>query len=309
MEERQHYFENSLHAHRGMFSLLAKEGDTYGALTFAERMKGRVLLDVLQAGRVSIQRAMTRDESEEERRLNSRLASLNRQMAHIGQGDKPDARRLGEVKAQLDKARLDYEAFETALYATHPELQIQRGQAPVVTPDELASLLPDSSSALLEYVVGDEHSYLFVITKARNSAGLETHLYELTVRRADLAKQIEAFRGELAGRDLGFRASAQKLGELLLKPARLQLRGRTNLIIVPDDRLWDLPFQALATPANRFLIEDCAISYAPSLTVLREMRKSGRQREPDKEETLLALGNPTGVRNDPPRPCPSRSRR
>ena len=50
---------------------------------------------------------------------------------------------------------------------------------------------------------------------------------------------------QLAGRDLGFRASAHKLYELLLKPAQAQLRGKTNLVIAPDDKLWELPFQAL----------------------------------------------------------------
>jgi CHAT domain-containing protein len=43
--------------------------------------------------------------------------------------------------------------------------------------------------------------------------------------------------------------------------------------------------------ANRFLIEDCAISYAPSLTVLREMAKT-RKKLSGSRSTLLALGNP-----------------
>jgi tetratricopeptide (TPR) repeat protein len=219
VEERQRYFENSLRAHHGMFSLLAKEGDTYGALTFAERTKGRALLDVLQEGRASIQKAMTGEERQEERRFNARLTALNRQMSHIAQSDKPDPRRVGDVQAQLDRARLDYEGFETTLYATHPDLKIQRGQAPIVKPEELAGLLPDARSALLEYVVTDEHSYLFVITNARNRTGLEAHLHVLPVKRSELTKQVETFRGELARRDLGFRASALKLGELLLAGA------------------------------------------------------------------------------------------
>ncbi len=108
-----------------------------------------------------------------------------------------------------------------------------------------------------------------------------------------LAKQIEAFRGQLAGRDLGFRASAVKLYQLLLKPAEAQLRGKTNLVIAPDDTLWDLPFQALLTGANRFLIEEAATSYAPSLTVLREMMKRRKNQGADAASaTLLAMGNP-----------------
>jgi CHAT domain-containing protein len=141
------------------------------------------------------------------------------------------------------------------------------------------------------YVVTDDQTYLFAITKAEAEAKVQ--LYTLPIKRAELTKQTEAFRQQLAGRDLGFRASAAKLYELLLKPAQAQLKGKTNLVIVPDDKLWDLPFQALLTSANRFLIEDSAVAYAPSLTVLREMVKRRKNQNPDAASaTLLALGNP-----------------
>jgi CHAT domain-containing protein len=57
--------------------------------------------------------------------------------------------------------------------------------------------------------------------------------------------------------------------------------------------LWELPFQALQSKENRYLIEDHAISYAPSLTVLREMRKrrQGLMASPA-SSSLLAFGNP-----------------
>ncbi|WP_410967173.1 CHAT domain-containing protein, partial [Salmonella sp. SAL4436] len=85
----------------------------------------------------------------------------------------------------------------------------------------------------------DEMTYLFAVTK---SAGLQ--VYALPIKRDELIKQTENFRRRLAGRDLGFRASAKGLYQLLLKPAEAQLRGKTNLIIAPDDKLWDLPFHA-----------------------------------------------------------------
>lgn len=54
-----------------------------------------------------------------------------------------------------------------------------------------------------------------------------------------------------------------------------------------------LLFQALLAPTNRFLIEDAAIAYAPSLTVLREMTKRRKNQNDDAASaTLLALGNP-----------------
>ena len=284
VEERQRYFANRLRAHHGLLGLLAQERQTLEALTLAEGAKARVLLDVLQQGKVSIQKTMTPAEREQEQKLNAELTRLNLQLTRASKSDQPG------VQARLDKARLDYEAFQTALYAAYPALQAQRGEAPVIKAEELAALLPDAASALLEYVVTDDQTFLFAITKATGQTTADIQIYKLPIKRGELGRHIEAFRQQLAARDLGFRATATKLYDLLLKPAQAQLKGKTNLVIVPDDKLWELPFQALTTNANRYLIEDAALSYAPSLTVLREMAK--RQKPRAAAPTLLALGNP-----------------
>jgi CHAT domain-containing protein len=54
--------------------------------------------------------------------------------------------------------------------------------------------------------------------------------------------------------------------------------------------LWDLPFNALQSAAGRYLVEDHAIFYAPSLTVLAAMSSAKRATAPGAE--LLVLGNP-----------------
>ncbi len=288
VEERQRYFEGGTQAHHGLLSVLVKENRPADALMLAERAKARVLLDILQQGRVSIQKSMTAKEQDEERQLKLQLTQLNKQLARVKQSD--NAARVTEVESQLEKARLNYEAFQNALYASHPELKTQRGEAPIINAQELAALLPNASSVLLEYLVTDEQTYLFTIAKPAENAETQIHVYTLPIKRAELAKQIESFRQQLANRDLGFRTSAVKLYDLFLKPAQAQLRGKTNVVIAPDSSLWDMPFQTLVNGAGRFMIEDAAITYAPSLTVLREMTR--RQTVTRAPRTLLALGNP-----------------
>src|SRR5262249_40087263 len=189
------------------------------------------------------------------------------------------------------------EAVETNLYVAHPELKVHRGEASIIKAEELKTLLSDATSALLEYVVADDRTYLFAITKAAGQAEAEVQVYTIPIKRAELAKQTESFSEQLAGRDLGFRASARKLYDLLLKPAQGLLSGKSSLVIAPDDKLWELPFPALLAEDNRYLIEPRAVASAPSLTVVREMRadrdkhQPGRQADPT-AYTLLALGNP-----------------
>ncbi|MGB7926441.1 MAG: CHAT domain-containing protein [Pyrinomonadaceae bacterium] len=291
--QQQSFLESRLSPWRGMIALLVAQQDYAAALTFAEQSKARVLLDALSAGRASLRQTLSPQErqSEEEQRL--RLVSLNSQQTSELRRDKPDPSRVAVLSASIEQARLEYEALETNLYVAHPELKVHRGEAPIIKADELTALLPDGASALLEYVVAGDETYLFAATKADGKREAEVRVYRLPVKQEELAKRTEAFRQQLAGRDLGFRARAAQLYELLLKPAEAQLRGKTNLIIVPDETLWDLPFQALLTSANRFLIEDAAIAYAPSLTALREMMmRRKNQRANAASTTLLALGNP-----------------
>jgi CHAT domain-containing protein/Tfp pilus assembly protein PilF len=288
-QQQQSFLENRLSPWLGMIDLLVSQNRHVEALTFAEQSKARVLLDTLQGGRARIRESWSKEEQQAEEQHRLRLVSLNSKLTAELRRDKPDAARVAELKAEVDKARLEYEDFETRLYLAHPEMRVRRGEAPIIKAEELNALIPDASSAVLEYVVGEHQTYLFVATKGESEP--QVRVYTIPIKRDELSKQTEAFRQQLAGRDLGFRGSASKLYELLVKPAEVQLRGKSNLIIAPDNTLWDLPFQALASGTNRFLIQDAAIAYAPSLTVLREMTKR-RKNSPTAPASLLALGNP-----------------
>jgi len=296
-QQQQSFLEDKLSPWLGMIALLVSQKENAEALSFAEQSKARVLLGALQAGRASLRQSLSPQERQTEEEQRHRLVSLNSQLTSELQRDKPDQARVVDLKAGIEKARLEYEALETRLYVAHPELKVRRGEASIIKAEELAALLPDNSSALLEYVVADDQTYLFAITKAVGQTKAQVQVFTIPVKRAELAKQTESFRGQLAVGDLGFRASARKLYDLLLKPAQALLRGKTNLVIAPDNKLWELPFQALLTQDGRYVIERSAVSYVPSLTVLREMKaqrvkhRAGRRAD-STGYPLLALGNP-----------------
>lgn len=286
---RRYFLEHRLLPYHSLIQLLVAEGKAKEALAWAERSKARVLVDVMRSGRVDVGRAMTTAEHQREHDLRAAMITLNTQVNRASQPGRSSQTRLDELKSRREKARLSYEAFETSLYAAHPELRVQRGEAPVITAGELAALLPDPHSALLEYVVTDDVTYLFAVT----TAGVK--VFTLPVRRSDLSLQIESFRQQLAIRDLGFRVAARRLHQMLLAPAQAMLRGKTNVVLVPDDKLWELPFQALIDSEQRYVVETRAISYAPSLTVLREMEKPHSVSGSGK--ALLAFGNPSAGRD------------
>jgi CHAT domain-containing protein len=162
-------------------------------------------------------------------------------------------------------------------------LKVQRGQTQPLTLDGANALLPDAKTALLEFVVAEEKTYLFVLTKAatqtnkQNNAPVTLSIYPLAIKSKQLAEMADGFLKRVAERDLTVKEPAQQLYDLLIKPAEKQLQGIKKLCIVPDGPLWNLPFQALLQGEKGYLLEQYAIFYAPSLSVLREMQRKGAQ--------------------------------
>ena len=314
-KDQRNFFSGKVAPYYAMVDLLVEQNKTDEALAYAERAKSRVLLDVLRSGRVNVIKAMSREEVESERRLNERLVSLNAQIYHERLRQSPDQTRLGELDARLQKARLEYEAFQTALYGAHPELRAQRGEMHPLSLSDAVQLMPDAGMAILEFVVLDDKTYLFALTREpggdpargakhqpgnqakENSARDLTHTllsYPLNIKRQQLESLVADFHKRLDERNLDFRNSARKLYDLLLKPAEKQLQGKTTLCVVPDSILWDLPFQALQPNEDHYLIERHAVFYAPSLTVLKEMEGLFKKRSGAAQPlpALLAFGNP-----------------
>lgn len=299
-QDRQRFFENKVTPYAALVELLVSENNVGEAFASAERGKARVLADVLMWGRVDVTKSMTEDERGRERQLKADIAALNgRVFRESAAGSKSvaadAAAQLTALKSQLAKARLDYESFQTTLYAARPALRVQRGEMRPVRLEQALELLPDEQTAALEFVLTEEKTYLFALAR-RGPAAAALKVYTLDVGRKALAARADKFRGALARRDFEFRSAAIDLYELLMKPALKELAGKKSLIIVPDAELWNLPFQALMSAPNRYLVEDYAVSYAPSLTVLREMAALRRRRHTSDRAAspeLLALGNPS----------------
>ncbi|MGA9767573.1 MAG: tetratricopeptide repeat protein [Blastocatellia bacterium] len=301
-QQQQQFFQTKLSPYHQMIRLLIDEKNSAEAFGYAERAKGRALLDTLQTGRVDVAKAMTENERAEEQRLNAEVVSLNTQIYRENLRKQPGKAVLIDSEARRQKARASYEAFQINLYAAHPELKIRRGEMKPISLDEAGKLIPGVGTAIVEYVVTEDKTYLFVLTKSQQSQVNSKsspdapilNVYTLNIKQKELADRVGRFHGRLTQKDIDFSKSSRELHNLLIGPARADLRNKTNLIIVPDDVLWQVPFQALQPSVNRFLIQDYAISYTPSLTVLREMMNLKQSRRPATNgfSTLLAFGNP-----------------
>ncbi|HJQ23247.1 MAG TPA: tetratricopeptide repeat protein [Blastocatellia bacterium] len=284
---RQGFYKDKPFPFLALMDLLLAQNRVAEAFAIAERLKANALTDAVQGSGVRIAKTMSPAEIHAERRLENQIISIKAQTAREKQRRQPDARRLADLKAQLENARSDYQAFETKLYATHPQLKSLRGEGAPLKLEEVAGLFTDVNTALLEFIVAPARTYLFTFTHAATPS---LAAYAIDARREAVAERVARFREAIERRDQAIGPAARELYDSLLKPARAQIVGKRTLVIVPDGLLWQLPFQALQPADDHYLIEDAAIAYAPSLAALKAV--TPQRRPAARAATLLAFANP-----------------
>ena len=306
VKDHEYFFERRLVPYQSMIKLLVDQNQPAQALNYAERIKGRVLLDVMRNGRIGDDQSIDEKERLEEQRLNGEAVSINSELRTERARQPSDKARIKSLENRLDKARTAYESFQTLLYAAHPQVRLKRGELSGFNLDEASKVLLDTNTAILEYVSTEEATYLFALSKSRinGSEVIDLRVFPINVGRKLLGERVEHFRGRVLKRLPDFAIVGRELYNLLIAPAEATLKGKSTVCIVPDGALWDLPFQVLMSGAGRYLLEDLAIYYSPSLQVLKEIKTKATNLNPpasqrngslDKSENeqLFAMGNPT----------------
>lgn len=266
------------------------------AFHYAEKAKIQFLIDLLKTNNAVPYKSLSPEQRREEQRLAGEITSLEIQLERDkDQRLQSEARRL-ELRNRLQKTRAAYAAFRQKSFTANPGLKISRGELAPLKLEEVRSLITDTSTALLEYTVTENNTYLFVLTVDRTAAKarqteINLKVYPLEIKRDDLASRVRHFQQLLTSRAENFHELSRELYELLVKPAEDQIGLKTKLVVVPDGLLWHLPFEALQPAEDLYVVDHMQVSYAPSLSALREMR---RQRLPISRlnSLLVAYGNP-----------------
>lgn len=273
-----------------MIDLLQSEGRTIEAFGYAEKAKGRVLLDVLRGAKSKIIDLMTDGEKNEDRKLKKAVSVLMVEILAEENKEKPDQKLLNDLTQRLQKARQKEEDFLTRIYAANPGVKRRDATASTITLRRANDLLKNQSAATLEYVWAEDYVGLFVVTADDKSEQPMIRYFQLDVSPKDLKKRIENFVKAVTERRANFDVLGRDLFEILVAPAAREIAGKTALCIIPDGLIWKVPFQALQN-GDKYLLENHAVFLAPSLSVLDESRKfAARLVKPVGE--LLAFANP-----------------
>lgn len=159
-----------------------------------------------------------------------------------------DSRQIADLEIQLGKLQPRITA-----------LGIQPG---IPSSQALRTGFLDPHTVLLSFHISDSAVYSIILSQKSFSCIRQPITAQF---HNDLSRFLQAVKeGNDAG-DAGARLYAVLLGKVALE-------GFSRLIIIPDDELSYLPFEALKDPSGRYLVEHYAVQYQYSTAFLKQQR-------------------------------------
>jgi CHAT domain-containing protein/tetratricopeptide (TPR) repeat protein len=293
LASRREYFETYVDLLMRLDRCEPGAGHDVEALAASEQARARGLLDLLARQQVDLGLIVPADLKLHQQEIDDRIAELQTRLLS------PSLTLPAGAVRRLESDLAAAEEEEKDLAAEVERRRPGYAEVRVTQPLALGAIqrLLDARSAFLEYFVGTEASYLFVVTRE----GLAAHalpprrdLESLVARLSSAVQQESRLRGR------HFAADAFELYRLLLLPAAAELAGKPRLIVAPDGPLHTLSFEALltqpvpdATLPRRdlpYLIRQRAVSYVPSANVLAQLLGDRRPPAAGAAEAKLFVG-------------------
>jgi CHAT domain-containing protein len=275
------------------------------ALQASERGRARSLLEMLNEAPADIEQGVG--------------VELVKREREIRQSINAKAQRLIQLKAQNGNSQ-EMETFDKeirALEEVYQRVQVEirkasPAYAALTQPQPLGlkqiQQLLEPNTVLLEYSLGDERSYLWVVTqdslktyalpKGEDIRKVAQDVYQsLTARSMIKSLESPAQRQErIALADKQFQQASADLGRMILAPAAADI-GTKRLVVIADGVLQYVPFSALPGSNQRPLILDHELVSLPSASSLAVQRQTLANRKPA-PKTLAVIADPVFSNND-----------
>jgi CHAT domain-containing protein/tetratricopeptide (TPR) repeat protein len=291
--------------------LLVSQKQPEQAFQVLERLRARTLLETLAAAQVDIRKGVDPSLLDQERALKRLFSAKSQQRVRL-LSDKHTEEQLAaldkEIKDVLDK----YQDLEDQIRTSSPTYAALTRPQPLGV-KEVQERLLDGDTMLLEYALGEERSYLFVVTptslntyalpKGTDIQRAAHHAYDLLTTRTNAVVSHPELDRQMckAGSDSECSQAIAELSHLILGPVAEELPGK-RLLIVSDGALQYIPFSALPIPSVQSktavpLIAEHEIVNLPSASVLAVLRREQRERKPA-SRLLAVLADPVFVTAD-----------
>ncbi|HVF45231.1 MAG TPA: CHAT domain-containing protein [Pyrinomonadaceae bacterium] len=294
------------------------------ALKTVERGRARSLLDMLSETGGEITGGVPAELRERKRRNLQRQQELAALLTGVSLGEDVSKDKIEDAEKELADLQSRYDIIENEIGAANPAYDALTSP-PTLAAEEIQRRVLDEQTALLEYSLGAERSYLFAVARAgmtvsrlpargefeRQVTTFRKLLVPSTQRRSItdlLANAVDAERGlrirnapppkpspEYVG---AYARAAHALYKSAVEPAA-PLFKNNRLLVVADGALNYVPFDALLTSAPveaanfsklPYLIKTNETVFAPSASVVAAIR--ARARGANASGDVLVIADP-----------------
>jgi len=280
------------------------------AFAVSERARSRSLLESLQETQVNVSEGVDPSLLEKERSLSDQLnAKADRQLKLHADRNTTDA---DNVNKEIDALTVEYAAIRDRIRATSPRYADLTLPEPL-TLDAVQQHVLDDDSILLEYALGEDRSYVWLITRANVLSfelppGTEIERAARVLYNQYIAYQpvhgesVEETEIRQKKAAEAIPAATASLSKMVLGPLVGKLQNK-RLLIVADGALQYVPFQALNDPDSipespQPLVAKHEIVNEPSASTLAVLRAEakGRRTAPN---SIAVLADPVFEADDP----------
>ncbi|MBE9207891.1 CHAT domain-containing protein [Nostoc sp. LEGE 06077] len=276
----------------------------------SEKSRARSLIELLTEANADIRQGVEPKLLAAERNLQQRIDTTEKRRLELYNSGKYTPEQAQAIETEFASLVKDYQDIQAQIRFTSPRYAaLTQPQTPSVP--EIQQQILDDDTLLLQYSLGEQRSYLWMVSKTSISS------YELP-KRADIEILVKQFNYLLkirsyslrSNREIGaesglgtFRSSevVAKISQILLQPVADKL-GNKRLLIVGDGALQYLPFTALLEPETvgkniQPLIVKHEIISLPSASTLAIIRREhqGRKIAP---KTLAIIADPVFSNDD-----------
>jgi CHAT domain-containing protein len=258
------------------------------AFSLFERSRSRVMADLLASRPLTLGTAQERTLFSQLQTLRINIAAQQEKLFNLTSSQNRDQslKQIVQLESQIADLQQQYDQLEARIAKQAPNLKQLTAARPVTLENVQRSAAEEGYDVLYYVVMGDK-LVLWHIN------GNEVQVKDVFLPHVQLIKKTTALHDSLVARRDAPEAkfdeqSSRQLFLYLIQPVLSYIKS-DHLIIVPQEELNSIPFQALENPATgKYLGETFAISYAPSATVLATLEN----KSPLKSGRLLAVADP-----------------
>lgn len=276
------------------------------AFLLNDKSRARLLLDLINKARESQHDGPVGELLVQERELRAYLARLTFYQADLSL-NKRGSTELADVKKQIAELLTKYQEVRARLNEQMPN----RSSLDRFTPTSLDQIQKQlgSNDTLLDFALGDERSYLWVVTSGSfqsyelpSGRIIEQAASELdpliTARQEQNSNDPKVRPPDVAQADRLFEEKAMVLSNMLLGPVAQKLERR-RLLVVAEGALQNLPFEALPFPGepNTRLAVRNEVDRTPSISTLIAIRTEAK-RVPAADKVAAVFADPVFSKSD-----------